>query len=322
LAILSQVAKTTPLGGGLFEAAPRAEAASFFRIPSASTPALQPAKNLNPTGRGGGDITIVGGVALESQSGPSGTSADITDAKPSNGQISIYIVRSGDTISQIAKMFGVSPNTVIWANDLNRGNVIRPGDTLVILPVSGVEHIVRKGDTLASIAKKYGGDLDEVLSFNNISPGSSVAIGDTIVIPDGVEPQAAASGASRAPVYGTGGPVLVGYFLRPLVGGVRTQGLHGYNGIDIGAPVGTNVFASAGGKVIFSKSYGWNGGYGQYVVIEHPNGTQTLYSHLSKNYVSGGDAVSQGQLIGAVGKTGKVTGSHLHFEIHGAANPF
>ncbi|MEK9177231.1 MAG: LysM peptidoglycan-binding domain-containing M23 family metallopeptidase, partial [Patescibacteria group bacterium] len=220
------------------------------------------------------------------------------------------------------EMFGVSPNTVMWANDLNRGNVIQVGETLVILPVSGVEHVVKKGETVASIVKKYGGDMSETLSFNNLAAGASLSPGDTIVIPDGVEPAAVSSGVSRSPSRNVGGPLLVGYYLRPLASGVRTQGRHGYNGIDIGAPTGTSVFASAGGIVLFSKPYGWNGGYGQYVVIEHPNGTQTLYAHLSKVYVSGGEAVAQGELIGAVGSTGKATGPHLHFEVHGAANPF
>jgi murein DD-endopeptidase MepM/ murein hydrolase activator NlpD len=80
--------------------------------------------------------------------------------------------------------------------------------------------------------------------------------------------------------------------------------------------------ASASGKVIVAKSGGWNGGYGSYVVISHPNGTQTLYGHLSAVTVSVGDEVSQGQTIGRMGSTGKSTGVHLHFEIRGARNPF
>src|SRR5690606_1590516 len=102
---------------------------------------------------------------------------------------------------------------------------------------------------------------------------------------------------------------------------VVTQGLHGYNGIDLGAPVGTGVYASAGGSVILAKSSGWNGGYGNYIIISHDNGTQTLYSHLSSVNVSLGQRVSQGDLIGAVGSTGKSTGPHLHFEVRGASNP-
>lgn len=297
-----------------------AEAASFPKVPSAATPALAPARNVDPSGRGGGDITVEDGVALKAEVGPSGTAADVVRAKPKADQISIYVVRNGDTISQIAEMFGVTPNTIMWANDLNRGNVIHAGDTLVILPVTGVEHTVKKGETLASIVKKYKGDLAEVMEFNNLS-SATVAVGDTIIIPDGVE-AAAPSGSITSPFRGGGGPALVGYFLRPIVGGAKTQGIHGYNGIDIGASVGTNVLASAGGTVLVSRGSGWNGGYGNYIVIQHSNGTQTLYAHLSQNYISQGQSVVQGQVIGAVGRTGKATGPHLHFEVRGAANPF
>jgi murein DD-endopeptidase MepM/ murein hydrolase activator NlpD len=98
--------------------------------------------------------------------------------------------------------------------------------------------------------------------------------------------------------------------------------LHGHNGIDLAAPVGTPVLASAGGKVIVSRMGGYNGGYGIYVVISHSNGTQTLYAHLNANWVSVGEEVVQGQVIGTVGRTGRVTGPHLHFEVRGAKNPF
>jgi murein DD-endopeptidase MepM/ murein hydrolase activator NlpD len=106
-------------------------------------------------------------------------------------------------------------------------------------------------------------------------------------------------------------------------GGVLTQGLHGYNGIDIGAPSGTGILASAAGTVIIAnRSGGWNGGYGNYIVIQHDNGTQTLYAHASRIYATAGQRVAQGALIGAVGRTGKATGPHLHFEVRGATNPF
>ncbi|MEK9185596.1 MAG: M23 family metallopeptidase, partial [Patescibacteria group bacterium] len=98
--------------------------------------------------------------------------------------------------------------------------------------------------------------------------------------------------------------------------------IHGYNGIDIAAPLGTPIMASADGEVIVSRNSGWNGGYGIYIVIRHPNGTQTLYAHNNSNTVSVGDSVKQGETIGYVGRTGKVTGSHVHFEIRGAKNPF
>jgi murein DD-endopeptidase MepM/ murein hydrolase activator NlpD len=97
--------------------------------------------------------------------------------------------------------------------------------------------------------------------------------------------------------------------------------MHGYNAVDLGAPVGTPITAAASGKVITSKQGGWNGGYGNMVVISHDNGTQTLYSHLSSNVVYSGQWVSAGEVIGYVGSTGHSTGPHLHFEVRGDTNP-
>lgn len=293
---------------------------------TSETPALRAALHVDPNpAKGGGDITVsagVGGSALVAEIGPAGTAADIEVARPGADQISIYVVREGDTLSQIAELFGVTTNTIVWANDLSRGNVIRPGETLAILPVSGIRHTVSKGDTLASVVKKYKGDLAEVLEFNGLAEGAALALGDVITIPYGVAPQTTPTASTGVAASGSGGPSLVGYFLRPLVGGLKTQNIHGYNAVDIAAPAGTNVLASAGGEVIISRSYGYNGGYGQYIVIKHDNGTQTLYAHLSENFVFAGARVVQGQVIGAVGNTGRSTGPHTHFEVRGARNPF
>ena len=292
------------------------------------TPALVAATNLDPNpAKGGGDITVVDDVALLAESGPEGTIANIQDNAESNGQISLYVVRKGDSLGQIAKMFNVTPNTILWANDLKSSKDIHPGDQLVILPITGVRHSVVKGETLASIVKKYKGDMPEVLSFNGLSAGAKVAVGDIVIIPDGVEPSATAPipGAAVKPtekLHGAGGPVLTGYYLRPIIGGRKTQGLHGYNGVDLGTPVGTPVMAAADGSITVARDSGYNGGYGDYVVINHLNGTQTVYGHLSSVNVSQGQAVVQGQVIGYSGNTGKSTGAHLHFEIRGAANPF
>lgn len=283
---------------------------------------LKGATNSDPNpSKGGGDITVVDDVALLAESGPSGTIADIEEHPAHSDQISIYVVRPGDTLSQIATMFNVSTNTIRWANDLGPGKSIQPGQTLVILPVSGVRHTVKKGDTLKGITKKYGGELDEVLSYNGLSADAELAVGDVIVVPNGeiAAPKSSASASGKK----SGGslPSAAGYFIRP-VNGVKTQGIHGYNGIDIGAPVGAPIVAAASGEVIVSRGAGWNGGYGNYIVIKHGNGTQTLYAHNSQNIVYTGDAVVQGQVIGYVGSTGKSTGSHLHFEVRGAKNPF
>jgi murein DD-endopeptidase MepM/ murein hydrolase activator NlpD len=271
--------------------------------------------NPNPS-VGGGDITIVDKTALMADSGQPG--GDMLDDS-SNGQISIYVVRKGDTLSEIAKMYGVSVNTIIWGNDL-KNSILSEGQTLTILPVSGVKHIVKAGDTMKSIANKYNGDIHDILDYNGLKETSKLSVGDVVIIPGGEV--RATSGSSKTPVTKTYTKEYSGYYIRPIAGGVKTQGLHGYNGIDLASSIGTPIMASAGGQVIISKTSGYNGGYGQYIVVKHNNGTQTLYAHLSKNNVSQGDTVTQGETIGLMGSTGHSTGSHVHFEIRGAKNPF
>ena len=111
-------------------------------------------------------------------------------------------------------------------------------------------------------------------------------------------------------------------FTHPAPGAIKTQGIHGYNAVDLAGAVGSSIRAAAKGEVIVSKSSGWNGGYGQYIVVKHSNGTQTLYAHLSNNSVGDGEVVGQRQVIGAMGNSGRSTGPHLHFEVRGAKNPF
>jgi murein DD-endopeptidase MepM/ murein hydrolase activator NlpD len=203
--------------------------------------------------------------------------------------------------------------------------MIRIGQTLIILPVSGVQHLVKKGDTIESIAKKYKGDAAEIRDFNDLSVADVLAVGDTIIIPDGETATIVFSpGASKSvATY----PSYQGYYAHPLpTVRKKTQGIHGYNGVDLAAPQGEMVLAAAEGTVIISRfrtaGNPWFGGYGNYIVVEHQNGTQTLYAHLHAVYVSVGVRVSKGQPIGEVGSTGKSTGPHLHFEVRGAKNPF
>jgi murein DD-endopeptidase MepM/ murein hydrolase activator NlpD len=116
-------------------------------------------------------------------------------------------------------------------------------------------------------------------------------------------------------------PAVSGYFGNPLPNGRRSQGLHGRNAVDISAAAGTPIYAAAAGTITVVKNDGgYNSGWGNYVKISHPNGTQTLYAHMSRAAVSGG-SVAKGELIGYVGRTGQATGNHLHFEVYGAKNP-
>lgn len=274
-------------------------------------------------GTGGSEVNIVSGQSLLPNTGPLGSIADVETYKLD--QITTYTVRAGDTLSEIADMFGISVNTIIWANDLKRGAVVQPGDVLIILPVSGIQYTVKKGDTIEGLAKRFKSDSGDLVAFNGLNPEKSLEVGSTIIIPDadlGVPAPSSAGSSSGSSPRASRGPDLGGYFLRPIDGGRKTQGIHGYNGVDLADSCGDPVYASASGDVLIAKSTGWNGGYGEYVVIAHPNGTQTLYAHLSKVLIGPGWHVTRGMQIGNIGTTGRSTGCHVHFEVRGAKNPF
>lgn len=241
---------------------------------------------------------------------------------PLNDTISLYEVKKGDTLATVAKLFGVSKNTIVWANDIKNGT-ITPGDTLIILPITGIKHTVKKGDTLASVAKKYKADPDDIAKYNGLAKDAILAAGDVILVPEGeivVAPKVDTT--VKKPATSKLATAPLGFFVRPLVGGIKTQGIHGHNAVDIAAKVGTPIVATASGKVIIAKVGGYNGGYGNMIVIMHENNIQTLYAHMKEIYVANGATVTQGQVIGAVGLTGKTTGPHLHIEVRGAVNPF
>ncbi|MEI6811004.1 MAG: M23 family metallopeptidase [Candidatus Nomurabacteria bacterium] len=247
---------------------------------------------------------------------------------PTNDTISVYEVKKGDSLAAVAKLFGVSKNTIMWANDLKSQN-ISPGDTLVILPMTGIKHVVKKGDNVSSIARKYKADANDIAKFNGITTTDSLTIGDTILVPEGELAITNTVKTSSGKIIITGkisasysNSAPEGFLTRPLIGGRKTQGLHGRNGLDFGASIGTPVYSSAEGRVILAKMGGYNGGYGNYIIISHDNNIQTVYGHLSQINVVAGQSVSQGQIIGKVGNTGRSTGPHLHFEVRGARNPF
>lgn len=281
---------------------------------------LKAALNSDPLiGQGGGEINIIEENTLMPVFGPESTLAENTSQNQS-GQISIYAVKQGDTLTSIAKLFNVSVNTIFWSNNLTKKDRIIPGQTLVILPITGIKYEVQNGDSIEKIAEKFKGDIEEIIAFNNLSPGGKLEVGQIIIIPDGQLPYTQETGSSK--IILRGGPEYIGYYLRPISGGRKSQGLHGFNGVDLANYCGDSVFASAGGDVIVAQNYGWNGGYGKYLAINHSNDTQTLYAHLSSIIVSQGWHVVQGQVIGYIGSTGKSTGCHVHFEVRGAKNPF
>lgn len=327
-----------PVSAGFFssflgDVVPEVSAANIEQssVNSQTMQLLQAAVNSNPNPNvSSSQLAVVSsGTAIMSEAGPEGTLADIDN--DANTTISVYTVQKGDSFEKIAKMFGVSVNTILWANDLSRTSVIKDGQTLIILPISGVRHVVKSKETLKSIVLKYKADFDEVADYNNLTATSVLAVGDVIIVPDAeivpviTKPKLPANAAKNptAALHGASGPSYPGYYIKPIKGGTRSQGLHGYNAVDLASPVGTPIYASAAGTVIISSfNTGWNHGYGNYIVISHPNGSQTLYAHMSANLAKVGDQVEQGQLIGKIGMTGKTTGPHVHFEIRGAKNPF
>lgn len=228
-----------------------------------------------------------------------------------------YTVESGDTLSSLADQFGVSLDTILWANNLTRKSALKIGQKLVIPPVSGVIHHVGSGDTVSEVARTYKGKMSEVVAFNDLSDENDIYIGDILIVPNGVMPSLSSkSVATQTPVSSV-------YFIAPTKG-IISQGLHWYNAIDFSNSCGALVFAAAQGTVQ-RTAYGWNNGYGNYMTILHPNGLVTLYAHLSEISVSSGTDVSQGTIIGRIGNTGQTvgaTGCHVHFEVRGGENSF
>jgi len=237
-----------------------------------------------------------------------------------------YEVKSGDTLSGVASKLDISVDTIKWANGLDTVNFVKPGDKLKILPVSGVAHTVKSGDTLESIAKKYSVDSQAIFGFpfNDIPDDQKLAIGQILIVPDGVPPEVKVSPKPRIqPQYlaeGPSSPVFEapsgGGFIWPTVSSGLSQYFAWYHpGIDIPNRVAPPITASDGGIIVVA---GWpdNYGYGNRIIIDHGNGYQTLYAHMSNIYVTVGQKVSRGQTIGQMGSTGRSTGTHLHFEIH------
>lgn len=236
-----------------------------------------------------------------------------------------YEVKSGETLSQIAQKFNIDVDTIKWANDLDSIHSVKPGQKLKILPVSGVAHNVKSGDTLDSVAKKYSADAQAILDFpfNDIPDDFKLKVGQVIIVPDGTPPEVATPKPKPQPQYlaqGQSGPSFSapngGSFMWPTTTSGISQYFSWYHaGIDLPNRSAPPIVASDAGVVVLA---GWpdNGGYGNRVVIDHGNGYQTLYAHLSNVYVSTGQRMAKGQTIGQMGNTGRSSGTHLHFEIH------
>jgi murein DD-endopeptidase MepM/ murein hydrolase activator NlpD len=232
-----------------------------------------------------------------------------------------YQVEEGDTVSSIAQKFDISVDTIRWQNNLKSKDAIKVGQTLQILPVTGVSHKVQKGDTVYSIAKKYDTEAQNIVNFpfNTYVNDETfeLAIGQSLVVPDGVKQEEIPwSPTSRikqiTPDAGT--VVASGQFVWPAAGQITQQFVWYHRAIDIANKAAPAVLAADSGTVIVA---GWPDGYGygNRIIIDHGNGTRTLYAHLQKIYVVVGQTVARGNAIGQMGSTGRSTGPHLHFEV-------
>lgn len=295
------------------------------------------------------DLTVPGSIAALPGSDLPGDPSEIV---PVRTKTEMYTVESGDTLSTIARRFGVNVGTILWANNLTIRSTIKPGSSLKIPPVSGVLHTIKKGDTLQKIASTYKASVDKISEFNNLGEAQTLSIGVEIMIPDGTPQEINTPIAVRKPstknikpdvpisrirnkaidvyqeltgkqdtrekpedINETAETLLTSKLLWPTRQRIINQ-YYGWKhtGLDIEGDYVDPVYASEDGVVEIS---GWNSaGYGLQIVINHGNGTKTRYAHNSKMYVKAGDQVKRGQVIAMVGTTGRSTGTHLHYEVY------
>ncbi len=263
-----------------------------------------------------------------------------------------YTVQPGDTVFGIAEKFGLQPETILWGNYdilLDDPHRLRPGQVLRILPVDGTYYEWHEGDNFRAVARFFGVAPEDIVAFpgNHLDPETfdidnpDLAPGTPLIIPGGRRefvdwgaPNITRDNPAVAKVLGPGfcgevyeGPVGTNTFIWPTtlhyLSGYTYSPATNHFGIDIAGKLGYPVYAVDNGVVVYA---GWNDwGYGYVVVIDHGNGWQSLYAHLSQIYVGCGQAVYQGDMIAAIGSTGNSSGPHLHFELrheqYGKVNP-
>ncbi|MEW5919485.1 MAG: M23 family metallopeptidase [Bacillota bacterium] len=234
----------------------------------------------------------------------------------------LHTIKKGETLSQIALLYGVQMEALAYWNNLANPNLIRAGNTLHILTVEGTLHHVQEGDTLTAVANRYNVERQFIAGYNMLEGSGSLTAGDKLVIPgvttlradttvEGAKDTSVLALASRG---GSGGQFPP--FHWPLMGtitsffGLRDGQFH--YGLDIAAPYGSEVRAIAAGAVQYT---GIQRGYGLMLVIDHGNGWSSLYAHNSRLLVTEGERVLAGQPITRVGSSGNATGPHLHLEI-------
>ncbi len=239
--------------------------------------------------------------------------------KPWN-QVSEYTVKEGDTLSSIGAKFDLSIDSLKWANPSINWQKVKPGVVVKVPPVTGVVYKVKPGDTVYSIAKKFQTDAQGIVDFpmNTFSDDETFALvaGQTLIVPDGImsdEVAPSAPNIARVLTPDAGSVTASGSFVWPAFGKI-TQPFRWYHkGLDIANHDGGAILAADSGTIVVS---GWsNSGYGNHVIVDHGNGFQTLYAHMSSIAVTTGIRVNRGATLGQMGSTGRSTGTHLHFEI-------
>ncbi len=244
----------------------------------------------------------------------------------------IYTVEDGDTIAGIASKFGISTNTILWANGLGESDIIKTGDHLNILPTTGVLHKVASGDTVLGIAGQYKADAKKIIAYNNLGEDAKLSIGQAIIIPEGyIAPRQAPQTVSKSTRIArdpdasepTPPPQDVSDAGKGFVWPTTTKQMSqyfrgGHTGVDINNRSRPPVFAAQDGTVEFA---GWLGGYGNLIIVNHGGGLTTYYAHLEKFYVGKGQKVAKGAAIAKMGSTGRSTGPHLHFEVRRFGRP-
>ncbi len=260
-----------------------------------------------------------------------------SDQARTRTEVETYTVQPGDTVSSIAATYGLSVNTILWANNLSATSLIRPGNTLKIPPQNGLIYTIARGDTIRKIAETYQADELSILDANTDLDPNSLAVGKQIFIPDGVRPAPKIAPISQ-PTAISLKDILLPTGQTPdaasdlelenkLLWPAKSRRINQYyswrhRGLDIDGDTGDPAYAPEAGKV---ERAGWSNGYGYNVVINHGNGIKTLQGHFSKILVEAGDTVERGDVIALIGSTGWSTGPHIHFEviINGAkTNPF
>lgn len=245
----------------------------------------------------------------------------------------IHEVQLGEYTELISDKYGLSVNTILWANDLRSNQVIYPGQKLKIPVADGILVAVKEGDHLDKYADKYKVEKRLIAKANNLE-GEIIYPGDELLIPGAkpiqkTQPRLVASSRSSSSERASGGAVVIkdppvsgggsatGSFVKP-TSGILTQGFHSYHyAWDIANRSRPPIVAMDGGVVTKSQC-GWNNGYGCMVFIDHRNGYTSLYAHMSELWVNTGQSVNRGQGIGRMGNTGRVygvTGIHLHIEL-------